>query len=134
MAQNDRRAPDPLMGAILESVHRVEKRQDEHYQETARYRGNNDRIINSHRLAIEKQANAIQCMKDYFEGYEKKHEQALLVLSEQAPVIATIIKREKFWSGVWDKVQEKVATSVIVAIVGGACAALWVGIKSMWRE
>lgn len=131
--QQNRRRDDILMDRVLGAIERVEKMQDQHYKQTQDYRRNNDRIILSHKEAIKDQATAIHCIKDYFQEYEKKHEPALKVLSDHATTISQMVTREKFWSGVWEKTQEKVATAAIVTAIGGLCTALWHGIKALWK-
>ena len=123
MAGDHHRKDDELIAQVLAAVNHMADTQNHHIQETNKYRDRNDRLIESHADALRKNADATMCLKTSFEEYRDAN----------APFFAELADKKKFWNGVKDKVQEKVATALIVTGIGAAGTTAWIGIKTIFK-
>jgi hypothetical protein len=109
MNENNRRQSDVALAEVLRIVSDMAKSQKEERDTTATYRRSNDRLIASHKEALQKQAAAIDCMKDHFTKFE----------STYGPMLQESFERRKFWDGIFAE-QKKRSALVVTGVMAAA--------------
>ena len=102
--------------AIFSMIEDMRKEQHSHIAETQHYRKNNDRLIEAHKEAIQKNGEAIDCMRDHFLKFEGRF------TSEYEPMLKESSERRKWWGGIYEE-QKKRSVLVVTGVV--AMAALF---------
>lgn len=104
---------DVTIHEVLRIVSKIQETQYEHIKETNRYRDRNDRLVNSHKEAIQKNGDAIICLKDYFLEFEKRFDK------DYKPILQGDLERRKWWHGIYEE-QKKRSMLMVTGIVGMA--------------
>ena len=101
---------------VLRIVSKIADKQESHIQETNEYRRGNDRLVTSHKEAIQKNGEAIDCMREHFLKFEVRF------TSEYEPMLKESSERRKWWGGIYEE-QKKRSVLVVTGVV--AMAALF---------
>lgn len=101
---------------VLRIVSKIADKQESHINETNEYRRGNDRLVRSHKEAIQKNGEAIDCMREHFLKFEGRF------TADYEPMLKESSERRKWWSGIYEE-QKKRSVLVVTGVV--AMAALF---------
>jgi hypothetical protein len=107
---------DVTIHEVLRIVSKIADKQESHIDETNNYRRANDRLITAHKTAIQKNGEAIDCMREHFLKFEGRF------TSDYEPMLKESSERRKWWNGIYQE-QKKRSVLVVTGVI--AVAALF---------
>lgn len=118
-----RRDDDKVAVKVLELVTDISRRMNAHIEHTNNYREQNDRLFASHRDAIKKNGEAVECLKESFQDYEKRN----------APLLEELASNKKFKDSLKEKIAEHVASSIILSGIGAVSIGAYHAAKTFFK-